>query len=204
MDEEKTKKEETTTDNLSIEADPAVLSAPSARARREFPSRGQRRNPRRGGGGRGDRKERTKPEFDQKIINIRRVARVVAGGRRFSFSVAMVAGDRRGRVGVGLGKAADTAAAMGKALSNAKKNMIKVRLTKEMSLPHEVEAKYCASRVVIAPSPGRGRVAGSSVRDVLELGGVRGVYAKVRSRSKNGLNNARAAIKALSALSVSK
>src|SRR3989344_1418038 len=73
---------------------------------------------------------RPKPEFDQKILSIRRVTRVVAGGRRFSFSVALVAGDRKGNVGLGLGKAGDTSLAINKALRNAKKNMIKLKLTK--------------------------------------------------------------------------
>src|SRR3989338_5534366 len=70
--------------------------------------------------------QRAKPEFDQKILNIRRVTRVVAGGRRFSFSVALVAGDRKGSVGLGLGKAGDTALAINKAVRNAKKNMVKL------------------------------------------------------------------------------
>ena len=150
---------------------------------------------------RGDRRERLKPEFEQKILNIRRVARVVAGGRRFSFSVAMVAGDGKGKVGVGLGKSSDTSVAIAKAFNDAKKNMIKVKVTKKMSIPHEVFAKYCASRVMIIPTPGRGRVAGSSVRDVLELSGIRDVSAKILSRSKNNLNNAKATIKALSSIS---
>ena len=84
---------------------------------------------------------RPKPEFDQKIVSIRRVTRVVAGGRRFSFSVALVAGDKKGGIGLGLGKAGDTALAINKALRNAKKNMVRVQMTKTMSIPHEVSAK---------------------------------------------------------------
>jgi len=152
------------------------------------------------GGSRGGGFERAKPEFDNKLIQIRRVTRVVAGGRRFSFSVAMVAGNRKGSVGVGIGKAADTAAAIEKALKNAKKSMIKVRLSKEMMIPHEVMAKESSARVKIMPAPGRGMVAGSSVRNVLELAGIKNVRAKILSGSKNKLNNARAAVKALSLL----
>ena len=156
---------------------------------------------RKGGAPRGGRAgagfERVRPEFDNKIIQIRRVTRVVAGGRRFSFSVALVAGNRKGSVGVGIGKAADTASAIEKATKSAKKNMIKVTLTPTMMIPHEVKAKESSAQVMIMPAPGRGMVAGSSVRNVLELAGIKNVRAKILSGSKNKLNNARAAIKAL-------
>ena len=152
------------------------------------------------GGGRGPGFERAKPEFDNKLIQIRRVTRVVSGGRRFSFSVAMVAGNRKGSVGVGVGKASDTALAIEKAMKSAKKNMIKVRTSKDMMIPHEVTAKDSSARVMIMPAPGRGMVAGSSVRNVLDLAGIKNVRAKILSGSKNKLNNARAAIKALSQL----
>jgi small subunit ribosomal protein S5 len=131
------------------------------------------------------------------MINIRRVARVVAGGRRFSFSVAIIIGNKKGKVGVGLGKAGDTTLAIDKAVRNAKKNMITVALTKDSSIAHDVSSKYNASRVTLMPAPGRGLVAGSSVRPVLELAGISNVIAKIHSGSKNGLNNARAAIEAL-------
>lgn len=146
------------------------------------------------------RPERQRSEFDQKIISIRRVTRVVAGGRRFSFSVALISGNRKGQVGVGIGKAGDTALAIEKATRSAKKDMIKIPLDKNMMIAHEVDAKYNASIVSIFPSAERGLVAGSSVRDVLELAGVKDVTAKVLSRSKNKLNNARVAIKALKQL----
>ncbi|MFC1720660.1 ribosomal protein S5 [Patescibacteria group bacterium] len=144
--------------------------------------------------------ERVKPEFDQKILDIRRVTRVVSGGRRFSFSVAIVAGDRKGRIGVGIGKASDTALAIEKAFKNAKKNMIKVNLNKEMSIPHDVEAKLGSAKLIIMPAPGRGIVAGSAVRNILDLVGAKNVGAKILSRSKNKLNIARATIKALKKL----
>lgn len=159
---------------------------------------GRRRNPRKQGD-RGSR-ERVKPEFDSKIIAIRRVTRVAAGGRRFSFSVAVVAGNRKGSVGVGIGKAGDTSLAIDKATRNAKKHMIKVLTTKNMSIPHPVYAKYSSARVEIFPAPGRGVVAGSAVRNVIEFAGLKDIMAKIHSPSKNKLNIARSAVKALSTL----
>lgn len=145
-----------------------------------------------------------KPEFDQKVINVRRVARVVAGGRRFSFSVALVAGDKNGRVGVGIGKAGDTSLAMTKAFNRAKKSMIRLPLTKNKSIPHEVLAKYKSAQVKLRPAGGRGLVAGSSLRVVLSLAGIHDVNAKILSRSKDKLNIARATILALSNLATKK
>lgn len=156
--------------------------------------RGSRR-PRRGG-----RPERVRPEFDQKIVSIRRVTRVMAGGRRFSFSVSMVIGDKKGKVGVGIGKAGDTQLAIEKAVRDAKKHMITVPMDKFNRIPHDVHVKYASSEVMIMPAPGRGLVAGSSVRTVLEHAGVKDVTAKLFSRSKNKLNNARAAVEALKQL----
>jgi small subunit ribosomal protein S5 len=125
---------------------------------------------------------------------------VVSGGRRFSFAVAIAIGDRKGSVGVGTGKAGDTALAIEKALRNAKAHMVKVPTTKTMSIPYEITAKYASSRVTITPAPGRGLIAGSSVRSVVELAGLKDVGAKLHSPSKNRLNNSRAALKALGSL----
>lgn len=144
---------------------------------------------------------RSKPEFDQKIINIRRVTRVVAGGRRFSFSVALVAGDKKGSIGLGLGKAGDTALAINKAVRNAKKNMIRLNLTKTMSIPHELSAKFSSSQVILMPNKGRGLVAGSVVRDIVKLSGLKDITGKILSNSKNALNNAKAVMVALSQIS---
>lgn len=144
------------------------------------------------------RRREEKSEFDHRIIDIRRVARVVAGGRRFSFRVTLVLGNRRGEVGVGLGKAADTAMAIEKAMRSAKSKRIKIPLTKNGSISRAVEAKYASARLMIKPiSEGRGLVAGSAVRTVLDLAGIGDVTAKIISRSKNKLNIARAAIEAL-------
>lgn len=171
---------------------PVAPEATPARAPREFKKNSRKSAPR--------REARVRPEFDQKIISIRRVTRVVTGGRRFAFSVGIVIGDRKGRVGVGQGKAGDTPLAIDKAVRDARKNMIKINLTKHMSLPHEVRAKYSSSRVLIMRAPGKGILAGSSVRTVLEFAGVREVSSKLFSRSKNKVNNAKAAIKALEQL----
>ena len=161
--------------------------------------RNDKRNPRRPR--RGNRRdERARPEYDQKIVSIRRVTRVMGGGRRFSFSVSMVIGDKKGKVGVGVGKAGDTQLAIEKAMRNAKKNLIQVPMNKDHHIPHDVHVKYASSEVMIMPAPGRGLVAGSSVRTVLELAGVKDVTAKIFSRSKNKLNNARAAVEALKQL----
>jgi small subunit ribosomal protein S5 len=144
---------------------------------------------------------RVKPEFDQKILNIRRVTRVVAGGRRFSFSVALVAGDKKGAVGLGLGKAGDTALAINKALRNAKKNMIRLNLTKTMSIPHELSAKFSSSSIILRPNKGRGLVAGSVIRDIVKLSGAKDITGKILSNSKNKLNNAKAVMSAFSQIS---
>lgn len=154
-------------------------------------------------GGRGDRAERPKPEFDQKMIEIRRVTRVVAGGRRFSFSVTLVAGDRKGRVGVGIGKATDTTLAINKAFNDAKRNMIKIRTTENGSIPHEASAKYNSARVFLMPNKSRGVVVGSAMRTVVEFAGLTDITGRVISGSKNKINIARATIKALQEFSSS-
>lgn len=178
-----------------------VAAAPEDRRGANRPLRGGRGGERGGRPNRASsRPPRAKSEFDQRMIAIRRVSRVVAGGRRFSFSVAIIIGNKKGKVGVGLGKAGDTTLAIDKAVRDAKKHMITVALTKDSSIAHEVSAKYCAARVSIMPAHGRGLVAGSSVRPVLELAGISNIVAKVHSGSKNGLNNARAAIEALKGL----
>lgn len=141
---------------------------------------------------------REEGEFEQKMVDLRRVARVEAGGRRFSFRATVIAGDRKGRVGVGLGKGADTTLAIEKAFRDAKKSVISVPITKEGSIPHDVQAKRASARVIIRRSPsGNGLVAGSAVRTVLDLAGVKNATAKILSRTKNKLNNARVAIEAL-------
>lgn len=165
---------------------------------------GQGNNQARGGyrgggqrGGRGGRGDKPKSEFDQSIVTIRRVTRVVRGGRRFSFSLVLAAGNRRGKIGLGIGKSGDVSSAIEKALNQAKKEMITLRLTKTSSLPHETQVKFASSRLLLKPAPGRGLVAGSAVRTILGLAGVKDVSGKILSKSKNKLNNAKATMKAL-------
>ena len=189
----------------AVEAVPEIISAVAKEAAPEarnvsFGSRERRKNERRPS----RRPERARQEFDNKTISVRRVTRVVAGGRRFSFSIAMVVGDRKGRVGVGIGKAGDTPIAIDKAMRAAKKNIITVLLNKRGSIAHPVEAKYSSARVSIMPAPGKGVIAGSAVRTVLELAGIKEVSSKILSRSKNKLNIARATIKALQTLKEAK
>ena len=148
-------------------------------------------------GSRPPRAPREKPEFDSKTISIRRVTRVVSGGRRFTLSVAIVAGDRNGRIGLGTGKALDTQVAIEKALKAAKRNMITIKLSKSKSLSHDINAKFKSSDVMIMPNKGRGLIAGSSARTILCLAGLNDVTAKFYSGTKNKLNNARATMKAL-------
>jgi small subunit ribosomal protein S5 len=131
------------------------------------------------------------------MLEIRRVTRVVAGGRRFSFSITLVAGDRKGRVGVGIGKATDTTLAINKAFNDAKRNMIKIKTTESGSIPHEVTAKYNSGRVMLMPNKSRGIVVGSAMRTVVEFAGLADITGRVISGSKNKLNIARATMKAL-------
>jgi small subunit ribosomal protein S5 len=194
---------------ITTDAAPAPAAAEAPVVPGQAPTedaRGPRQG--RGGRGRGDRSQRRqssraprqKSEYDTKMLTIRRVARVVAGGRRFSFSVALIIGNKKGKVGVGLGKAGDTTLAIDKATRDARKHMITVSLTKSNSIAHEVSAKYNTARVSLMPAKGRGLVAGSSVRSVLELAGITDTVAKLHSGSKNALNNARAAVEALKKL----
>ncbi len=189
---------EVTTDAVAEVVAQPTTTAPDAR--------GALRGRRPGGapGGRGDgrgrpreRAPRERSEFEQATIDVRRVARVMAGGRRFSFSVTVVIGDKKGRVGVGLGKGADTALAIDKAVRDAKKHMITVNRTKGNSIAHDVSIKNSSSIVTIVPSPGRGVVAGSAMRIVLEHAGVTDVVAKILTRTKNKLTIARATVAAL-------
>ncbi len=156
-----------------------------------------RRAPRQGGKSFGDRVK----DVDQKILDIRRVTRVVAGGRRMSFAVSMLIGDKKGVVGLGTGKGNDTALAIAKALKDAKKNAIKINRTDSNSIAYDVSAKYCSSKVMFFPNNGKGLVAGAALRDIAVISGMKDISGKVISGSKNKLNTARAAMKALSGIS---
>ncbi|MEK7143862.1 MAG: 30S ribosomal protein S5 [Patescibacteria group bacterium] len=139
-------------------------------------------------------------EFKEKVLDLRRVTRVVAGGKRFRFRATVAIGDEKGRIGVGVAKGLDVAQSVDKAKHEAKKKITSVPL-KNRTIPHEVYAKFSAARVLIRPAlPGRGLKAGGAVRTVLLLAGVRDATAKCLGGTKNKLTNAMAALKALKAL----
>lgn len=152
-----------------------------------------------------DRQPKQQSEYQQKLLDLRRVARVVAGGRRFSFRATVVAGNLNGEVGIGIGKGSDTALAIEKAFRKARQSLIKIPLTKEKSIPHEVEAQYASGHVIIKPAKsGKGLVAGGAARVVLAFAGVHNASAKILSHTKNKINNGRATIEALKMLKAKK
>ncbi len=200
MEQETVTAEEVAVAAPAVEAAPAAETAAAAAPAPRGGARGSIRGRSSRPGGRNTRAPRERGEFDQVTIDARRVARVMAGGRRFNFSLVVVIGDRKGRVGVGLGKGVDTALAIDKATRDAKKHLFTVPRTVSGSIPHEVSAKYASSTVEIIPSTGRGLVAGSAVRTVLDLAGVTDVVTKIHTRSKNKLTIARATVEALKQL----
>ena len=137
-------------------------------------------------------------EFKEKTLEIGRVTRVVAGGKRFSFRVAMVIGNEKGRVGFGLGKGLDVAQAVEKAKVDAKKHLISIELFDNRTIPYDIEAKYGAARVRLKPARlNHGLIAGGACRVVLELVGVKDISAKTLGNTTNKITNAQATIKAL-------
>lgn len=162
------------------------------------------RGPQGGRGPRGPRNDRgprveEEKQFDERVINIDRVARVVKGGRRFRFRALVVVGDKKGKVGIGISKGADVTTAVAKAVEVAKKNFISVKLYKG-TLPHEAEAKVGGAKILIKPAAaGTGLIAGGTVRTVLEVAGVSNVLSKSLG-SSNKINTAYATIAALESL----
>ncbi len=140
---------------------------------------------------------REEQQWSEKIVYINRVAKVVKGGRRFSFSALAVAGDGNGNVGYGLGKANEVSECIKKALNSAKKNIIKVEL-KESSIPHEAIGHYGAAKVLLKPaSRGTGVIAGSAIRAVCEAVGIKNILTK-SLKSQNPINVVKATIDGLS------
>jgi small subunit ribosomal protein S5 len=149
------------------------------------------------------RPRKEKPEFDQKLLDLARVTRVVKGGRRFRFRASLVIGNKKGKVGVGVGKGADVSDAIKKAYDDARKNMIDVSVRKN-TIAHDVFVKDGSAKIILKPAPkGRGIVAGGAVRAVVDFAGIKDIISKSLGTS-NKLNVARATIKALGSLNESK
>ena len=144
---------------------------------------------------------RTKDDrFDQKLLETRRVTRVVAGGKRMSFRVVMVIGDHAGTVGIGVAKGKDVQQAIAKSLFQARKHMIKVPLVGD-TIPHEIIAKHSSAQIILKPArKGHRLIAGGAARIVLSFAGVKDVTAKLLGRTPNKLTNAMATMKALEKL----
>jgi small subunit ribosomal protein S5 len=159
----------------------------------------ERRRPR-GGGRRGGNRRRKEPkEFEESILQISRVTRVVKGGRRMRFKVCVVIGDKKGRVGLGTGKSNEVVTSIQKAVAQAKKRLVRVPIFNG-TLPHGVVSKYKASKVLLFPAPaGKGIIAGGSVRKMLELAGYKDVLSKIHG-SRNKLNVAHATLLALTSM----
>ena len=139
-----------------------------------------------------------KSDFDEKVLDIKRVTRVVAGGKRFRFRATIVLGNRKGSVGVGVAKGADVAESIAKARNNARKNLIMINLRDARTIAHEVEAKFRSARIKLKPAvSGHGLIAGGSVRAVVALAGIKDITAKCLGRTTNKLTNAMATIEAL-------
>ncbi|MGB7564342.1 MAG: 30S ribosomal protein S5 [Prochlorococcaceae cyanobacterium] len=188
---------------------PAAADVPAA-------AEGQQEQRRGGGGGRsegrgGDRKgggrgrdnrrgQERDSEWQERVVQIRRVSKTVKGGKKMSFRAIVVVGNERGQVGVGVGKAGDVIGAVRKGVADGKKHLVKVPLTRHSSIPTLSRGGDGAASVLIRPAaPGTGVIAGGSIRTVLELAGIKNILAK-RLGSKTPLNNARAAMDALQAL----
>ncbi|NEO54259.1 MAG: 30S ribosomal protein S5 [Okeania sp. SIO3B5] len=147
-----------------------------------------------------NRTKEKESEWQERVVQIRRVTKVVKGGKNLSFRAIVVIGNEKGQVGVGVGKAADVIGAVKKGVADGKKHIVEVPLTKSNSIPHPVNGVGGGAKVMMRPAaPGTGVIAGGAVRTVLELAGVQNILAK-QLGSNNPLNNARAAVNALSAL----
>lgn len=182
-------------------AEAASAATATAAAPTAAPAKERSNDTPRGRGRRGNRPRppKEKKEFEEAILNISRVTRVVKGGRRMRFLVVVVIGDKKGRVGFGTGKSVEVLGAIQKAVANAKKQLVKVPIVNG-TIPHEVHAKFKASKVMLLPAPeGKGIIAGGAVRKILELAGYHNVLAKAHG-SRTGINLASATFQALADL----
>lgn len=145
---------------------------------------------------------RSKDEINwqEKVVQVKRVTKVVKGGKKLSFRAVIVVGNEKGQIGVGIGKASDVVGAVKKGVNDAKKNIISIPLTKSCSIPHPIYGLSGAAKIILRPSAtGSGVIAGGSTRIVLELAGIKNILAK-QLGSSNTLNNAKAALDALNNL----
>jgi len=143
--------------------------------------------------------DKPKEEFEQRILDVARVTRVMKGGKRMSFRTCVVIGDRKGRIAVALGKGADVTLAVNKAVNKAKKNIVHVPIVRD-TIPHEIMNKFGSSKILIRPaSQGRGIIAGGVVRVILDLAGLKNVTSKILG-TNNKVNNAKCTVLALSKL----
>jgi small subunit ribosomal protein S5 len=148
----------------------------------------------------GNRNREKESEWQERVVQIRRVTKVVKGGKKLSFRAIVVIGNERGQVGVGVGKASDVIGAVKKGVADAKKHLVTVPLTKANSIPHRTNGRAGGAKVMMRPAaPGTGVIAGGAVRTVLELSGVKNILAK-QLGSGSPLNNARATVEALRSL----
>ncbi len=149
---------------------------------------------------RGMRFRKKEEEFESKLLDLTRVARMTAGGRRLRFRAAVVIGDEKGKVGFGVAKGLDVARAIEKATRLANKNLIEVPIVNE-TISHQVEAKFGAAKILLKPQrKGRGLVAGGTVRIICTLAGIKNISSKIIGKTGNKINNAKATIKALKEL----
>ena len=192
------------TENTGQEVSQAVAAAVAKTVFGEAKPNANRDNrDNRGGGGNrfrgGKRTERPKEEFEQRILDIARVTRVMKGGKRMNFRACVAIGDKRGTLGVGLGKGADVTLAVNKAVNQAKKHLVVVPLIND-TIPHDVYSHIGAAKILFKPAKkGKGVIAGGVVRIILELAGVKNAYSKILGGS-NKINNARCTISALEQL----
>jgi small subunit ribosomal protein S5 len=148
----------------------------------------------------GKRTEKKETNWQERVVQIRRVSKVVKGGKKLSFRAIVIIGNEKGQVGVGVGKAADVIGAVKKGVADARKQVVEISLTKANSIVHVANGASGGAKVIVRPAaPGTGVIAGGAVRTVLELAGVKNILAK-QLGSNNPLNNARAAVDALSTL----
>jgi small subunit ribosomal protein S5 len=161
---------------------------------------GGQRRPGGFGGGRGFGKDRPNDGLETKLLDLARVTRVTGGGKRMSFRATIIAGDKKGKVGIGVDKGRDVSQAIEKATRRAKKNLVSVVIV-DGTIPHEVKAKSGPAVIMLKPQKkGRGLVAGGAVRTICDLAGIKNISSKILSGSKNKLNNARATMEALKML----